>query len=387
MNKIYYDITEFFKYDKKTGIQRVTRSLLNELHKKNIIDYEIVLVYGDIKKNKYFLIDSSPDFSNFKLSNIIISPTKNDIFISVDLTYNITEGLIKELYHYKNNGTYIFFVVYDLIPIRYPEWFRGTNEWFEGNDYLALFNFWFTNVVNVSNGLICISNTVKNDVTKWLEENNINNNIILDFFHLGADIKSSLPSIGKPFDNKILIELEGKTTFLVVGTIEPRKGHKVILNAFNELWKNNLDANLVFVGKEGWKVKTLIKDIKEHTMLNENLFWLDGVSDEYLESVYSHSSVLLLLSKDEGFGLPLIEAASKNIPIIANDITIFREVCGKNAYYINLENDNIEDKLSKWIDLFHKNIHPKSNNINVLTWEESTNQFLKCIEKIIGKIT
>lgn len=386
MKTIYYDITELYKYDKKTGIQRVTRAIMNELYSKiQFQEYKIVLIYADGEKGKFYLINSDSELSYMSLSNQYITPEKNDIYICVDLTYNIKQNLINELLSFKKSGVKIFYTIYDLIPIRHPEWFEGTNYWFEGNDYLDLFNFWFKNIIQITDGLLCISKTVKEDMLCWLEENR---NIILkvpkvEYFYLGANIEASLPN-KTPIKNSIIDLIKNKLTFLVVGTIEPRKGHKIILDTFNTLWAKNIDLNVVFVGKQGWKVDELINNILENKQYEKKLFWLNNVSDEYLENLYENSTALLFLSTQEGFGLPLIEAANKKLPIIANDIPIFREVCENNAYYIDIDKDNVEEKMLTWIALYNKNLHPLSTNFKTLSWNESAIQLIKSIEMILG---
>ena len=119
----------------------------------------------------------------------------------------------------------------------------------------------------------------------------------------------------------------------MVATIEPRKGHHQTLKAFELLWGQGADINLVIVGKQGWLVEELIENIKAHSELNKRLFWQEGISDEYLENIYAESTCLIAASEGEGFGLPLIEAAQKGKPIIARDIKVFREVAGDYAYY------------------------------------------------------
>ncbi|MDZ7598485.1 MAG: glycosyltransferase [Desulfobacterales bacterium] len=61
------------------------------------------------------------------------------------------------------------------------------------------------------------------------------------------------------------------------------------------------------------------------------MFWLQGISDEYLEQVYA-CACLVAASLNEGFGLPLIEAARHRVPIIARDIPVFREVAADCAF-------------------------------------------------------
>ena len=80
-------------------------------------------------------------------------------------------------------------------------------------------------------------------------------------------------------------------------------------------------------------IPTIVEKLRHHPELGKRLFWLEGISDEYLEKVYATCVCLIAASEDEGFGLPLIEAARHRIPILARDIPVFREVAGDHASY------------------------------------------------------
>jgi glycosyltransferase involved in cell wall biosynthesis len=63
----------------------------------------------------------------------------------------------------------------------------------------------------------------------------------------------------------------------------------------------------------------------------------NGVSDsEYLE-ILSNAVALVSASRDEGFGIPLVESMSQGIPLVVSDIEIFREIGGQAAVYFDLE--------------------------------------------------
>jgi glycosyltransferase involved in cell wall biosynthesis len=94
--------------------------------------------------------------------------------------------------------------------------------------------------------------------------------------------------------------LAQNNNFLMVGTLEPRKGHEQVLDAFEMLWQSDLPVNLVIVGKQGWMVEELADRIRTHSELNKRLFWLEGISDKYLEQVYKVSSSLIAASYGEG---------------------------------------------------------------------------------------
>jgi hypothetical protein len=166
----------------------------------------------------------------------------------------------------------------------------------------------------------------------------------------------------------------------VVGTIEPRKAHAQTLAAFDALWKEKVDVNIVIVGKLGWMVDKLIDALRSHPERNRRLFWLAGITDEYLERVYASSVCLIAASEGEGFGLPLIEAAQHGLPIIARDIPVFREVAGPHAYYFSgREPAALAAAVKYWLILNQTGSAPRSTEIGRSTWAESTNQLLEVI--------
>src|SRR5690606_30993931 len=128
------------------------------------------------------------------------------------------------------------------------------------------------------------SKTTEDDYRNWLRNNEIVTppNFDIAYFHLGGDLKCSAPTKGKPEDaSRVLKKLVSKPSFLMVGTLEPRKGHQHIIEAFSILWSEGIDVNLVIVGKVGWNIATLLKTINSHSEFGQRLIWLQGVSDEY----------------------------------------------------------------------------------------------------------
>lgn len=238
-------------------------------------------------------------------------------------------------------------------------------------------------VAQWADGTICISRSVANDLAEWIEKLELQRfrPFNIGWFHLGADIQSSVPTKGLPEDADLVVDtLRKYPTFLMVGTIEPRKGHHQTLKAFEQLWEKGVSLNLVLVGKKGWMVDELASLLSEHSQLDKHLYWLEGISDEYLEIIYTSSTCLIAASEGEGFGLPLIEAAQKKLPIIARDIPVFREVAGENAYYFDgLDPKDLVEAVQDWLILYEMKQHPRSDSMRWQTWKQSAEQFLNCI--------
>lgn len=362
-NQLLIDISHLYREDLKTGIQRVVRSISEELEK--------IFVIGDFDVQPIFLTDEDNYWCYKYVNNndVAISVQEGDVFLGLDLNAVIIEankhGLFENL---KSKDIKIVFVVYDILPITNPQWWPKT----VGSAHAD----WLNIVLKYSDQVLCISKTVKNNVDAYLAKNmdNINNNPITSWFHLGADIINNSSTTGISKSSLVFLEKQSKKiNFLMVGTIEPRKAHLDVLYAFEELWSLGYDISLFIVGKQGWIVEDTIDRIERHPELNSRLFWFQNASDEYLKMLYFESTCLIAASEDEGFGLPLIEAAQHQLPIIARDIPVFREVAGDYAYYFNnaYESNNLTNTIKNWLKLYTMDTYPKSDNMPWFTWKES----------------
>ena len=166
----------------------------------------------------------------------------------------------------------------------------------------------------------------------------------------------------------------------MVGTLEPRKGHEQILEAFEVLWAKGADANLIIVGKVGWNTDSLVKKMIAHKMFNKKLFWFNAPSDAELENIYLESTSLIAGSYGEGYGLPIIEAAKRGLPIICRNIPVFHEVAGEAAFYLKGSSSHeIAGEIYQWIGLYQKGLLNNPPDINFLSWKESAQLLIRKI--------
>ncbi len=381
--QLFVDISELVWRDAKSGIQRVTRSILKELLENPPQGFHIEPVYGTVDQPGYryarnFTLRFLNGFADgVKDEFIEIQP--GDVFLGLDLQHHVVIAQKDYLLQLLHVGVQVFFVVYDLLPVLLPHAFLpGTREIHEQ----------WLKIITRFNGVIGISNAVARELSQWMNANpqEYLRSCKIDFFHLGVNIENSVPMLDLS-DNaaEVLGQLARRPSFLIVGTLEPRKGYAQTLLAFEWLWAQGIDVNFVIVGKQGWHVEALVDKLRRHTELGKRLFWLEGISDEYLEKVYAASSCLIAASEGEGFGLPLIEAAQHKLPIIARDIPVFREVAGEHAFYFSgLEPQNLAEAINNWLMLNAKGKAPQSTNIPWLTWQQSTQQLL---EKILPGVS
>nr|WP_321854842.1 glycosyltransferase family 1 protein [Paraburkholderia tropica] len=376
--QLFVDISELVMRDAKSGIQRVVRSILLQLLMSPPPGYRVEPVYtpdgqGLQYANKFVarFLGGSDEY----VQDVPVTFGAHDIFVGLDLTAHMFPAFNQTLQHMRKTGVQIHYVVYDLTPLMDRRWHT------EG--MTLAFTHWIDGLASEADSLVCISEAVAVNVRHWFEQQRQAHGRVpaITHFHLGADIDSSVPTRGLPDDApKVLGALGERPSFLMVGTIEPRKGYAQTLDAFDHLWAKGADVNLVIVGKVGWQMEPMVERITAHPQLGKRLFWLNGVSDEYLGRVYGASSALIAASEYEGFGLPLIEAAQHHLPIVARDIAVFREVAGAHAYWFKAdEGVDLADAIERWLDLSRMGSVPASSSIPWLTWAQSTAQLLEQI--------
>jgi glycosyltransferase involved in cell wall biosynthesis len=373
--QIFVDISELVQRDARSGVQRVTRSILKELLDNPPAGYRVEPVFATTDVSGYRYARS---FTTRITGQVVpvgddtpLEAQPGDLFLGLDLQHHVVKAQESYLDHLYRSGVRVWFVVYDLLPILLPECFPPGAA--EGHVT------WLQTITRYS-GAICISEAVANELQNWVNTQHLPRmrHYRIDWFHLGADVENSLPVKGLPEDaNQVLDLLASRPSFLMVGTIEPRKGYAQALAAFELLWSEGIDINLVIVGKQGWMMGDLAERLRRHPECSRRLFWLEGISDEYLEKVYAASFCLIAASEGEGFGLPLIEAAQHNLPVIARDIPVFREVAGAYAsYYHGPEPASLTAAIKKHL------ASPSSDRPPMawLTWAESAEQ----LKQVIG---
>jgi glycosyltransferase involved in cell wall biosynthesis len=123
-----------------------------------------------------------------------------------------------------------------------------------------------------------------------------------------------------------------KRYLLSVGVLEPRKNHRMLFEVLRRLKERNVEANLVIVGREGWKWTNPLTS-SEYSGLRQNVQIISDVTEEELVKFYRHAAVLVYPSYYEGFGLPILEAMACGAPVIASSVSSLPEVGGDAALY------------------------------------------------------
>lgn len=271
----------------------------------------------------------------------------------------------------KSQGVGIISVIYDLIPITHPQ--------FCDAGLVAVFHKWFDWISRTADGFICISATIQHQVEKEVTDrlgSDEARHRWFDHFHLGSELDLARNK-GTPDINLINAFSAHIPTYLMVSTIEPRKNHAYLLDAFDLLWKNNVPVRLCIIGKIGWKCEALITRIKNHPEINNKLFMFNQLDDTGLQYAYQHAKALVFPSFVEGFGLPIVEAMQRGLPVMASDIPVFKEIGSEFIAYFNLNDPNSLATLIKRFETEH--VFPAEKPLadwNWILWKESAQQLI-----------
>lgn len=251
----------------------------------------------------------------------------DDVLLLLDSTwyYNTWPSVTA----FRQRGGRVIAVIYDLIPI--------THSRFCDDGLVTAFKAWFYDSLAHVDGYIGISHTVQRDLRAFMD-NAFGARAAdkqYDHFLLGADFAHRDADAGS-VRSDLTQSLAERPTYLIVSTVEPRKNHAYLLDAFELLWREGVDVGLTIVGRVGWKVEALIQRIQENPEYGKRLrLWTD-LNDRELHVCYQRARMLVFPSIVEGFGLPIVESLANGLPVLASDTPIHREVGGERIGYFDL---------------------------------------------------
>lgn len=387
--RLLLDVTATESSDLKTGIQRVTIELYRWLSKRAPSHVPVIPVYlrADNGRWRHWQANSFAHRTNSRGGqpppDCPIEASERDGLLHLDLaTTPVTFACQQGLYAmYRDRGARIGSIVYDLLPIQLPDCFPSQmaqhhQGWLEA---LATFD-----------GALCISQDVASALRQWLlTSKHKNPDLHVDVFKLGSDIgtfkhrEQRASTCRQPFRRPKLFGTQRAKTFLMVGTIEPRKGYDEALDAFEALWRQETDCRLIIVGREGWThlpltqrvpVTSLVRRLEQHPQRYRQLVWLSAADDEALELAYQQADCLLAASLGEGFGLPIIEAARRRVPVLARDIPVFREAAPTGTTFFT--SDTLIQQLENWQPVTREHLSCFSH----VTWQESATEVLNWLD-------
>ncbi|MHB8863542.1 MAG: glycosyltransferase family 4 protein [Pirellulaceae bacterium] len=304
-----------------------------------------------------------------------VIPGEGDTLVLLDAWWdcNIWPSVARARHH----GATIGVVVYDLLPITNPEFFKASvKEPFTASLHIAL---------EQGDYFIAISDAVRDALRGYVTEHGpprkLREASFLSF-RLGSTLDPS-DAGGEVRDGvrRAFCRPNGQPPYLTVGTIEPRKNHTLLLDAFDQVWTRYPDATLCIVGRIGWLREDVVGRIVAHPQYNRSLFMFNDLSDAELAYSYQHAKGLLFPSHAEGFGLPVVEALQHGLPVLLSDIPIHREVGREFCTYFDHHSPDVLARLICDVEAtgHFPEVRPP-DDFALPSWAESTREFLgKCL--------
>lgn len=366
--RIIYDMTvvsEWMQNSYITGIGRVSTQLLAAFAKR------IPVVPVTIQKGPNGIICNRISLDTYKATNQTVELRPDDVLFMPELQLRGVQ--VKEDHPYigelRAMGVKNYAVIHDILPLRMPEYFESATG--------AQFDGYVREIIENYDGILTVSQCVSEDVMQYCEEQNIicKHPVKIGFFHNGHDFSKNTNE-NPSFEVQEFFKTE-KNVYLMVGTVEPRKGHEIIFNTFKKMWSEGFDGKLCIIGHVGWNMQGFIQKLKDDSEFGMKLQYFDHASDADVAFAYRNAASLIQASAGEGFGLPLIEASDYHIPVLCSDIPVFHEV-GQDA--VNYFDRNDMNSIIDCIQRFEKGEDIKDSSlIKKTSWKESADKIYRMI--------
>jgi glycosyltransferase involved in cell wall biosynthesis len=218
----------------------------------------------------------------------------------------------------KRRGLRAVFLIHDLIPITHPEFCReGEQQRHRARMRHAL---------ECAGGIIANSAATLDELGAFARAEGLPmaGSVVA---WLGADEQvepAAAASSDRPY-------------FLVIGTIEARKNHLLLLHVWERLVTRmgQQAPQLILVGQRGWEADDVFALLDRSPRLQGHVIELGRCSDARMWALIDGARALLMPSLVEGFGIPVIEALQRGTPVIASDLPVFREIAGNIPLYLD----------------------------------------------------
>ena len=339
--KIYIDVSVLTLATFVTGIQRVTREITIRLIEKE--QENVVLLHYNARENIYHRINNDAFCQYYRygkgVKNKMITRerielsemTEGDVFFDLDAAWMCRVKRSWLLPILKKQGVRIVAHIYDIISITHPQYCleRGVYNFM---DFIGAH-------LQYADDIIVNAQATVDELQRLTQRLRIS----LPTCHvvpLGADFAKQEIITEDQVPKNVVEAVQNRPYILMVGTIEPRKNHKLLLEAYDKGLKE-MGYNIIMAGYMGWNMEVFEQKLESHPDYGKRIFHFTGLDDKAIAFLYQHAKFLAFCSYTEGFGLPIIEAIQRGTPVLAADVPVLREVGGD--YCVWFEQDNAEE--------------------------------------------
>jgi glycosyltransferase involved in cell wall biosynthesis len=208
-----------------------------------------------------------------------------------------------------NSNFRLVLLCYDVIPLLFPQFYRPRDA--------EAFRAYFEIAFPLADLVVFTSRTVAADAQAYCHGRGITLRRTA-VIPLGADSVSRFPAVAP-----LPAGLRPGRYALLVSTVEPRKGHRMIYRVWQRLVREGIPRStkfsLLFVGRRGWLMDDLEELIVRDCATGRSFRYLPAVDDRTLAALYRGAAFCLYPSLYEGYGLPVFEAFSHGKAVLASN--------------------------------------------------------------------
>lgn len=236
-----------------------------------------------------------------------------DIVVTAGSNWDYPEHHLRMM-RIKNSGLLVGTLFHDIIPMLLPHSY--------GPGFSDVYAAWFREALSASDVAFSNSEHTKQDIIRYANQNDITCPSVF-CIRLGDEVPESSET-----PSEEIIERTSNRYILSVGTLEYRKNHMILLNAYRYM----IDVQayeppvLYIVGKKGWLDHDIEYQIDNDPRLTGRIVVLSGVSDADLSLLYQNSMFTVYPSFYEGWGLPVAESLCFGKPCIASGVSSMLEI-------------------------------------------------------------
>jgi glycosyltransferase involved in cell wall biosynthesis len=328
-----------FLTGQKNGISNDSISIFNAFgelgHELYVIEYRGVKLSTQLDKFRYTKIRTKFSYRVElvkSLLNLTIDCSKYELDLYIQFQISPIRLVLKP-------KTKRILRVHDIFPLTNPTWFRHRSRYIF-NKGLKGINKFDSLLANSQATSVAIKNHIRN----------LSPRVIV----LPCYVPPVIDSVPCGLCSFCLSPPTLEGSIFAVGTFEPRKNYGALIEAYLSITSRDIPT-LIIVGSIGWKMR------KFADLRAGGIFFYTDVCDGAIHCLYSKTSAFVSVSLDEGFNIPLSQALTMGLPIVASNLPVHREfVGGPRVIFVEpLSPKQIANAIQKTINMARSGENPK----------------------------
>jgi glycosyltransferase involved in cell wall biosynthesis len=263
-------------------------------------------------------------------------------------------------------GFRMVLVCHDLIPLLFPQFYHDHD--------VELFRNYMDKALAIADHIVVNSRKVETDCRAYC----MRHDIVLEKFFVGP-LGFDIGNVDSKFAAELPAGLHAGQFAMLVSTIEPRKGHRLLYRVWRRLVAEGVPQatgfKLVFVGRPGWMIDDLLADIQNDAQTAAHILIIGDVDDDLLAALYQGVAFCVYPSVYEGYGLPVIESLSYGKAVITSSGGALPELVQNFSPCLDPNDEQAwYEAIKQWVESPHARV-PYEREIRMRfrhpTWSEA----------------